>query len=182
MRERADRTIQQPVDTSLYLNVPELGIIPSEKSVGSRWSYARSLTHSEPGASVTGRSPRTRGHPDQVELATWQRKPSIVAESFRSTLISILFASDKGSPPKVLVLTSTRQADRARQQARRYPMVRTMPDLSTYLRDQFETVLTPHAADARRPCIRAHGRQSNHGNPRRKADAGCRPRRATAVQ
>ncbi len=41
-----------------------------------------------------------------MELVTWQRKPSMVAESFRSTLISILFAGENGPPPKILVLTS----------------------------------------------------------------------------
>ncbi|MBV9404990.1 MAG: GumC family protein, partial [Acidobacteriaceae bacterium] len=36
MRERADRTIQQPGDLNLYLNVPELGVIPSETQEKSR--------------------------------------------------------------------------------------------------------------------------------------------------
>ncbi|MBV9406551.1 MAG: CpsD/CapB family tyrosine-protein kinase, partial [Acidobacteriaceae bacterium] len=53
----------------------------------------------KPGAPAKARA-------DRVELVTLQRKPSIVAESFRSTLISILFASDADPTPKVLVVSS----------------------------------------------------------------------------
>jgi polysaccharide biosynthesis transport protein len=95
MRERADRTIQQPGELSLYLNVPELGIIPSEIAHKSRLFGA----HIPAEQSLDTLS-------DRVELVTWKRKPSMVAESFRSTLISILFAAEKGGRPKVLVLTS----------------------------------------------------------------------------
>jgi polysaccharide biosynthesis transport protein len=92
MRERADRTIQKPGDTSIYLNLPELGIIPSGKYPGLR----------NPLAAVQGPGKFS----DQVELVTWKQKPSAVAESFRSTLISILFANEVENKPKVLVLTS----------------------------------------------------------------------------
>lgn len=94
MRERADRSIQQPGDSPLYLNLPELGIIPAGKSVGSRNTLDAAV------------GPGKQNTSDQIELITWQRKPSLVAESFRSTLISILFAGENGSKPKVLVLTS----------------------------------------------------------------------------
>ena len=43
-----------------------------------------------------------------VELITWQRKPSLMAESFRSLLTSILFCGENGDRPRVLVLTSAR--------------------------------------------------------------------------
>ncbi|HMJ60267.1 MAG TPA: P-loop NTPase, partial [Bryobacteraceae bacterium] len=42
---------------------------------------------------------------------TWQRKPSLAAESFRSTLISILFSGENGESPKVLVVTSASPAE-----------------------------------------------------------------------
>src|SRR5450755_4421954 len=89
MRERADRTIQQPGDTPFYLNLPELGIIPSGKSPGLR--------------NPLGALPPAGSASDQVELVTWHRKPSAVAESFRSTLISIHFANDIENKPKILV-------------------------------------------------------------------------------
>jgi receptor protein-tyrosine kinase len=48
---------------------------------------------------------------DRVEMMTWRRKPSPVAESFRSLLISIVFSSENGNRPKVLVLTSAGPAE-----------------------------------------------------------------------
>ncbi len=102
MRERADRTIQQPGDVGLYLNVPELGIIPSGavEGGGFRTALAASRDLSLFGSAIK------KASGDRVELVTWQHKPSIVAESFRSTLVSILFAGEQGPRPKVLVLTS----------------------------------------------------------------------------
>ena len=105
MRERADRTIQQPGDSTFYLNLPELGIIPFAKA-DNAW---RQITNA--GASLTGAaaSPSSEPRPAaaaKVELVTWQRKPSMVAESFRSTLISILFSAENGERPKIFVVTS----------------------------------------------------------------------------
>ncbi len=108
MRERADRSIQQPGDSTFFLNLPELGIIPSALADPSVRRTARTLRAasrlvSTPGSSVIS----TSSLEDRVELVTWQRKPSMLAESFRSALISILFAGENGSRPKVLVLTSS---------------------------------------------------------------------------
>jgi capsular exopolysaccharide synthesis family protein len=93
-----DRTIQQPGDTSFYLNLPELGIIPSAKFGNGRHANLAVLNDSENSGQM-------------VELVTWRRKPSSIAESFRSTLISILFAAENGTKPKVLVLTSAGPAE-----------------------------------------------------------------------
>jgi capsular exopolysaccharide synthesis family protein len=41
-----------------------------------------------------------------LELVTWQHKPSMVADSFRGTLTSIIFSRQAGDRPRVLVLTS----------------------------------------------------------------------------
>ena len=105
MRDRADRTIQQPGEISSYLNVPELGIIPSGAIDHRRF---RDSVIAPKDLSILsgaiGKASSLLG--DRVELVTWQRKPSLVAESFRSTLVSILFAGEKGPRPKVLVLTS----------------------------------------------------------------------------
>ncbi len=94
MRDRADRTIQQPGDSSFYLNVPELGIIPSGTMDKSRRRNiaavsATSLRGLEDDAAVSKL-------PERVELVTWQQKPSMLAESFRSTLVSILFTTENG--------------------------------------------------------------------------------------
>jgi uncharacterized protein (TIGR03437 family) len=39
-------------------------------------------------------------------LVTWEQKPSMLAESFRATLTSILFSGNNGTRPRVLVVTS----------------------------------------------------------------------------
>ena len=113
MRESADRTIQQPGDTAMYLNLPELGIIPSGKFEGRQKLQAepRALSAAVGSASLAVALTGKAARPDQVELVTWQRKPSLAAESFRSTLISILFSGENGESPKVLVVTSASPAE-----------------------------------------------------------------------
>jgi capsular exopolysaccharide synthesis family protein len=41
-----------------------------------------------------------------VELVTFQHKPSLVAESFRAAVASILFSGENGNHPRVIVMTS----------------------------------------------------------------------------
>ncbi len=108
MRENADRTIQQPGDSAQYLNLPELGIIPSAKFESKRklQSEPRVMAAAAGSSCVALAIPGQVGHLDKVELVTWQRKPSLIAESFRSTLMSILFAAENGASHKVLVVTS----------------------------------------------------------------------------
>ncbi|MBV9766940.1 MAG: polysaccharide biosynthesis tyrosine autokinase [Acidobacteriaceae bacterium] len=104
MRERADRTIQQPGDASFYLNVPELGIILSGSLESSlRDSRLPAVKGLRKGAEVADDS---KSEPNRVEQATRAVKPSMLAESFRSTLLSIVFAEEQGPPPKTFVLTS----------------------------------------------------------------------------
>ena len=93
-RERADRTLQDPGETAYYLQVPELGIIPSSAS--------------DPTTPV-GLDPHSAEKPElvsRVELVTWQHRLSMLSEAFRSSLISILFSNRNGKRPTVLLLTS----------------------------------------------------------------------------
>jgi len=108
MRERADRTIQQPGDCPMYLSLPELGIIPSGKYENGKKAQTkpRALAAAAGSSSAALAIPAQSGQADSIELMTWHRKPSLVAESFRSTLISILFSGENGESPKVLVVTS----------------------------------------------------------------------------
>jgi len=94
MRERADRTLQDPSDLPFYLGVPDLGVIPSGR-VGMKRRYYLGVG--------SGKEPEGAG---SVELAVRQKETSVLAESFRSTLTSILFTQQNGKRPKVLVLTS----------------------------------------------------------------------------
>jgi len=101
MRERADRTIQQPGDSTFYLNVPELGIIPAG-SLEQRRLF-------KPAAS--GQTTTSLETANRVELVTIQQRQSMLAESFRSTLVSILFSGENGSRPRTIVLTSANPSE-----------------------------------------------------------------------
>ena len=106
MSERADRTLQEPGDVAQYLDVPELGVVPSANARFRRpFYYYRPRRKQLAPPSVT----RDAGaqSPDRIELITWQHKPSGIAESFRSLLTSILFSGRNGDRPKVIVLTSS---------------------------------------------------------------------------
>ncbi|MBI3696443.1 MAG: polysaccharide biosynthesis tyrosine autokinase [Acidobacteria bacterium] len=104
VRERADRTLRAPGDAPACLKIPELGVIPLRSVDSSRRTYgaraARAL-----------RNLRQKGGVDRVELVTWQHKPSLLAESFRATLTSILFSRPAGNRPQVLVLSSASPLD-----------------------------------------------------------------------
>ncbi len=46
-----------------------------------------------------------------VEVSVWKRKPTLMAESFRATLTSILFSGQNGDQPRVVTLTSPGPAE-----------------------------------------------------------------------
>ena len=119
--ERADRTLRQPGDSTNYLHVPELGIIPAsvadsvQQAKGGRKLAAGKRRKSLPTASIAGAAgvPGTNGDAagvtradETVELTAWQQKPTLVAESFRAALTSILFTGQTGGHPRLMVITS----------------------------------------------------------------------------
>src|SRR6185503_375263 len=53
-----------------------------------------------------GHLPSVELIPERLELVSWNRKSSLVAEAFRTALTSILFSSQKSSRPRVIVFTS----------------------------------------------------------------------------
>ncbi len=100
VRERADRSIQAPGEMAQYVDAPELGIIPSATLDMKQAHYyskrQRRLRHEE----------AESGEARRVELVTFQHKPSLVAESFRAAVASILFSGENGNHPRVIVMTS----------------------------------------------------------------------------
>lgn len=109
MRERADRTLQDPGDAEFYMGLPELGIIP-RADAGARFSLngksksilaAVSAPKDEKGDVLT-----TSSLPPCLELTTHQNQRSAVAESFRSVLASIMFSGRDGKRPRILTITS----------------------------------------------------------------------------
>jgi succinoglycan biosynthesis transport protein ExoP len=101
VQERADRTIHGPGDATLYLDVPELGAIPS--ALGAK---SRLFAYYQNGKGLESKKSESR-KPWQVELVTSNRKPSLLADAFRATLTSILFSGDNGNRPRIIVITST---------------------------------------------------------------------------
>src|SRR5262249_27141317 len=75
VRERADRSIQQPGDASHFLNLAELGVIRSDRA-----GPAAKLYNGRPQGLVP--APNLQ----DVGLATYKRRPSLLAESFHDTL------------------------------------------------------------------------------------------------
>jgi succinoglycan biosynthesis transport protein ExoP len=105
VQERSDRTIQGPGDTALYLDVPELGAIPSAKAaLGKLPAYYQNGKALEAKKSENGK-------PWQVELITSNRKPSVLADAFRATLTSIMYSGENGNRPRIIVITSTSSGD-----------------------------------------------------------------------
>lgn len=105
IRERADRTLQQPGDIKQWTEMAELGNIPSAGVFVKRIYGPSQLPKPDLSLTKNGTSPQT------VEMITWQQKPSFVAEAFRSTLTSILFVGENGSRPRILVITSAHPSD-----------------------------------------------------------------------
>lgn len=104
LRERSNRNLQQPGDAAFYLNIPELGVIPTAgKDSGKR---ERTRKPSEDGVAAL-----IRPELDPVELVTWNRKFSLLAEAFRTTLTSLLFSGHNGDQPRVIVLTSANPSE-----------------------------------------------------------------------
>jgi receptor protein-tyrosine kinase len=101
MRERADRSIQAPGEAALSLGVPELGVIPSLGAEQSRY-----FAYYQKGKGPRRAELKNSEGPPQIELITSRRNQSVLADCFRATVTSILYAGENGDRPRVIVLTS----------------------------------------------------------------------------
>lgn len=100
--DRANRTLQDPTDIAFYLQTPELGMIPSDDSV----SHNKRKLLKRAAAEKLLADGQAAEKSQCVELVTYQRKPGLMAESFRAALTSILFTGQNGNRPRVLAVTS----------------------------------------------------------------------------
>ncbi len=100
--DRANRTLQDPGDTTYYMSIPELGVIPARLSAPGEKKKRKLQSLIGPGNEAGPGS----NLPEKWELVTFQQKPSMLAESFRATLTSILFSGQNGTRPRMLVITS----------------------------------------------------------------------------
>jgi succinoglycan biosynthesis transport protein ExoP len=106
-RESFDRSFKAPGEVSFHLNLPELGVIPAGGyiAVNANGNGTRPVGLPPNGAA------NSRMPVGSVELATWREKSSVIAESFRSTITSILFAQQSGGSPRVLFVSSAKRGE-----------------------------------------------------------------------
>jgi capsular exopolysaccharide synthesis family protein len=111
LRSTLETRIQSPGTVELQFNLRELGIIPSAALVPGMRNRPRLL----PGRSgTTNKAKRTktilippaRQTRESLEFITWTQKSSVISESFRAAVTSILFSSENTEQPQVLVITS----------------------------------------------------------------------------
>lgn len=88
LRERSNQMIREVGEVSEVLGVPELGLIPNFRLAISRKEHKLSVEKPQ-FVLESGGSPRSL----KIDLATWQSRRSIIADSFRSAVASMLFAS-----------------------------------------------------------------------------------------
>jgi capsular exopolysaccharide synthesis family protein len=99
--EFVNRSLRAPGEAAFHLKVPELGVIPHSEAVnGMNGNGARSRM-----LSIVNPSNRTTA-PESLELITWQNRPSLIAESFRSALASVLSNRHHAGRSRVILITS----------------------------------------------------------------------------
>jgi len=109
VRENTDRSLRAPGDIAAYLNLPELGAIPSGPTrsmqmIFRRKDWAIDVALERGGAGeAPGKRRRVNG---DSKTASCGNETSPMAESFRSALASLWFAGRNEERPRVLVLTS----------------------------------------------------------------------------
>ncbi|MBV9084118.1 MAG: polysaccharide biosynthesis tyrosine autokinase, partial [Acidobacteriaceae bacterium] len=97
------RGFRAPGETAVHLHLPELGAIPDYNAGVARFgSRKRMLLTTGDGAHDEGAN---------QALVSWQNKPEIVTESFRSALASILLGGATGKRPRVILLTSASRGE-----------------------------------------------------------------------
>jgi polysaccharide biosynthesis transport protein len=121
LRLRSDRTIRDPGEASLHLQLRELGVIPSVRS--RRLPFVPSRMGLPPGrtglSALTGwqpAAPKLAGIsgpsdlPHSMASATWLRVPEMT-EAFFGTVSSLRFATERGERANVIILTSPEAGD-----------------------------------------------------------------------
>lgn len=104
--DHVNRSLKAPGETPFHLNVPELGVIPSRDSLpenSSAWNRGLSIWN--------GSAEAARKNTDNLALVTWQDRPSLMAECFRSALASILAVKESRNRQRVILVTSPERGE-----------------------------------------------------------------------
>ncbi len=108
-RERTQKVLRAPGDVSRYLEMRELGVIPSAKH-GLKEAYTpqRALSKSPVSLLPAGTKllPGTVSQSQPLDMATWTNQTSLVAEAYRNATYSILLSSKSGERARQYVVTS----------------------------------------------------------------------------
>lgn len=116
VRERSQKAFRLPGDAAQLLNLPELGAIPASR-VDKEMKKLPAGGNNGTGALVplstdgSGGGGMFRPGGQATDLTAWKMPESLVAETFRSTLTSILLSAGKRSARRVLLLTSANPGD-----------------------------------------------------------------------
>jgi capsular exopolysaccharide synthesis family protein len=107
VRESTDRRLRSPGDVSAFLNIPELGAIPSARLEPVRpTSRRKDWIDIEPESNLHRGLFGKRSRKAKLEMVSCENESSAMAESFRSALASLWFVGQNGKRPRVFVLTS----------------------------------------------------------------------------
>ncbi len=102
VQDRIDGTIKGPGDATVYLDVPELGAIPSAAAAKSQL-----FAYYQNGKTLEAKKLKSENTtPSRVELITSDSDASFLADSFRATIASILYSGENQDRPRVIVITS----------------------------------------------------------------------------
>ena len=107
-KDRTETVLRTPGEAPRFLNVRELGVIPSAK-VGLGHASARKLqSAASPGTALMLKDapPGTLARNEVVDLATWREHASLVAEAYRSATYSILLEGREAGRGRAYVITS----------------------------------------------------------------------------
>lgn len=107
-----EKSLHLPQDLSSYLEVPALGVIPSDRSIQPR-GWGAYLGRRKP-APVIDVTPTHRDAADgsdwqadgRTELAALRPIGSPIAESFRAAIMSLMFSDRPETPRRVIVVNS----------------------------------------------------------------------------
>ncbi len=104
-KDRTETVLRTPGESQRYLNVRELGVIPSAR-VGLSHAYIKRLSTPPKSAGLLTAQGSTGSKNEVVDLATWKAHASLVAEAYRSTTYSILLEAEDHDRGRSYVISS----------------------------------------------------------------------------
>ncbi|HEX4166825.1 MAG TPA: polysaccharide biosynthesis tyrosine autokinase [Bryobacteraceae bacterium] len=110
-KERTQSVLRGPGEVARYLNLRELGVIPSAKR-GLRQLSPKPVPPLRRPAALLGQSPapspvQSVPKPHKpMDMAVWQDDASLVAEAYRNTTYSVLLAGNETERARTFVVTS----------------------------------------------------------------------------